>query len=803
VKKVYISLLLHLNMCYDRYTKQEIREKFPRVYATVIRAMHRFPQITAHVVLPGLTTLSLKHHAKWLLDELQPLVERRQAVMVGSQYAASHAVCSDEESDVVAGRVGMGITRDKLQPDVCTFVPQEELFHPQLPYIMKEIGATRLIFMPEGLKRPWRVKGIDGSEVILYPLVSRFGGRSGTLEEFYDTHEDGDFVMIGGDFECRGNAETLAGNLVQEIKELAGKGKLVEWMTVDRYEEEIGVKEQCAAPNPCGYTSQDRESSPSFSRWVSDPEDIIWHGYAVEALDAIRSAGFAKVAAKMRNLGDADVPMEGAWTTEPDNVWDHRFEHVLEYPETEERCLTLDGKPTLLSRAWHHLIIGLNSDASGWVPWMPRTRHRSIAMQASRALSNEVLVRFARLLAAKIERPKGEANAYVLALNATPARTAEVSLPIESPMALMESSGEAIPTAVWLRDGKWSARARVELPAYGYKVFGLAASAEVETYHWTDGDEVHFAGRAARLSEGKLTISEGAKQVEVSVAPFRLSDPSGVAETEDVVPNWDEAEMRVRQTMYGADLEVFAELAWAVWLRLVISLREDRAEITAEVYVDMPRQIGKERYDPEGILLQFRGQSGSVFYDVPYATIQHKNDDASFVAVQRFVALEGEACSFGLIALGGNQSFKVVGQEGIIAAGLGASKQGRPARRPEYNIRPDGSGEQKAILSADPFMGSYEHRFALLFADRTQMALVARRLRTAVPLIWIEPGEGRWPAEQSLLEIGPETAHITAFRVTKEGCEVVVNNLSGKANRVSCKGVSIDLMGYGVATLRL
>ena len=29
MKTVYISFLLHGNMCYDRYTKQEIREKFP------------------------------------------------------------------------------------------------------------------------------------------------------------------------------------------------------------------------------------------------------------------------------------------------------------------------------------------------------------------------------------------------------------------------------------------------------------------------------------------------------------------------------------------------------------------------------------------------------------------------------------------------------------------------------------------------------------------------------------------------------------------------------------------------------
>ena len=84
MKTVYISFLLHGNMCYDRYTKQEIRAKFPGIYAAGIRAMHRFSEVTAHIDFPGLTTLSLKHHASWLLDELRPLIERKQVVISAS-----------------------------------------------------------------------------------------------------------------------------------------------------------------------------------------------------------------------------------------------------------------------------------------------------------------------------------------------------------------------------------------------------------------------------------------------------------------------------------------------------------------------------------------------------------------------------------------------------------------------------------------------------------------------------------------------------------------------------------------------
>jgi hypothetical protein len=123
-KTVHISFLLHGNMCYDRYTKQEIRDKFPRIYATGLRALARHPEVTAHIDFPGLTLLSLKHHAPWFLKELKPLVDRRQIVMVGCQYAASHALCSDEESDLVASRVTMEMLRRELQPDCSTFFPQ-------------------------------------------------------------------------------------------------------------------------------------------------------------------------------------------------------------------------------------------------------------------------------------------------------------------------------------------------------------------------------------------------------------------------------------------------------------------------------------------------------------------------------------------------------------------------------------------------------------------------------------------------------------------------------------------------------
>jgi hypothetical protein len=51
--------------------------------------------------------------------------------------------------------------------------------------------------------------------------------------------------------------------------------------------------------------------------------------------------------------------------------------------------------------------------------------------------------------------------------------------------------------------------------------------------------------------------------------------------------------------------------------------------------------------------------------------------------------------------------------------------------------------------------------------------------------------------------VQPEMAHVTAFRVTAEGGEVVVNDLSGQPGKASCAGASAELGPYGAATLRL
>ena len=798
-KTVYISFLLHGNMCYDRYTKQEIREKFPSIYATGLRALKAYPEVTAHIDFPGLTLLSLKRYAPWFLEELKPLVDRRQVVMAGCQYAASHALASDEESDLVASRVSMELMRRELQSDCATFFPQEIVFHPQMPHIMNQIGVRRLIVMPDGWDRPRRVQGIDGSAVDVFPLDLR-SIRLGQLEAYYDSHADGSFIMAGGDFEQLGDIAAY----VAEIARLAQKGKIIRWTTVERYTQEVGIHVTCAAPHPFGQAREDREPSPSFSRWTARPMDMNWHGHAVKALDALRAAGFAHAAAALHRIGPVDVPLKQAWTTPPDNPWDAYFEEVGEFPETEALCLAPGGEPTVLSRAWHHALIGLNSDSSGWFPWTPRTLHRETVLDTSRAYSNEVLARFAQQVAARLSQPAAGCAGYVLALNPAPSRTADISFAVDGPLALVAADGSPLPGDVACRAGQWTASARVELPAYGYRLLGLRERPDAQpAAEWRAGRDVSADGKCAALTEGRLIVAEGSRQIEITVAPFKLSDPSGAATTEEVRPDWTRATTRVRETPFGPELEVFTELAWAVWIRLVIGLRPDRFEMTAGVQVDMPRRIGMGKYDPAGLLLEFRGWPGRVRYDIPYATIEHANPEPSFIAVQRFASIASDDAAFAVVALGGNQSFRVAPQDGVVAANLGASLQGRADKRPECKILPSGYAKHVISSGGDPFLGGYEYRFSLVLCPTVEVAAIAYRLRTGVPLFRVRPGNGEWPAQQSLLALDAPSARVTAFRVSQGECRAVVNNLGETPCTVRCGSESLTLPAFGIRELAI
>jgi hypothetical protein len=248
-------------------------------------------------------------------------------------------------------------------------------------------------------------------------------------------------------------------------------------------------------------------------------------------------------------------------------------------------------------------------------------------------------------------------------------------------------------------------------------------------------------------------------------------------------------------------LEILTELGWAVWMRLIIGLRAKRVEVTANLYLDLPRRLGEGRYQPEGVMLEFHGKPGRVYYDIPYATIEHTNPERSFIAVQRFAAIESDASAFSLVALGGNQSFQVAARDGLLAANLGASITGRADTRPQCIILPDGFAKNEISSGGDPFYGSYEHRFALLFRPAFETALAAEELRASAPVFRVNPGGGDWPIQKSLIDLDAPSGKVTAFRVDGGTPSIALNDVSGKSSHIAHGGKSLELPAFAVRTV--
>ena len=225
MKRVYLSLFLHGNMCYDRYTKQVIRDCFPGIYCHGNPRHASLPPGDRAHRLSGLTTLSLKHGAPWFLEELKPLIERGQVVMADvSTQPATPCACSTKRERPRGNPRGMAIIcATRSIRGASSFFPQEWPFHPQSPYLVTQAGARRTFVMNDAWERPRRVTGLNGNEVLIYARDRRMrlANLENTLEAYYDSHPDGAFLLAGGDFEDLGNV----GRIVAKMEELAARAR--------------------------------------------------------------------------------------------------------------------------------------------------------------------------------------------------------------------------------------------------------------------------------------------------------------------------------------------------------------------------------------------------------------------------------------------------------------------------------------------------------------------------------------------------------------------------------------------------
>lgn len=502
-KVIYVSFCLHANMSYDRYTKQTILEFFPRMYRRGIDMLKTHPNITAHIDLSGVTIRMLERKAPDVLDGLRILSKRGQIALAGCQYASSANVNTDELTTFEACRVGLEILRETIDAKAAGFFPQEMSYHSQFPWILKQLRVEWMILRGWNDSRFWppvRVRGLDRTTIATIMVNADIS----QLETLCYRAKDKTFLLLGTDFE---ELSDLVGVQEHILKIAQNLNINILFNTMPRWLKEHGQPEEVVDLEPFGHGTPGLSELRSFSRWVLKPLDIRMRHYSLPAMAAVRRAEL--ITGTLEE--EVNMPITETLSYAVDNPWDVMFEHTLEFPEYELQYLSGEQRSTALSRAYHHLLIGVNSDAIGWAAWEPRWKHRVGELNRARILADEVTNQALDLIATKIAIPQAlqEAEKLFLVFNPTRARTALVSAHLPYPGCLLEASGKTLPGIVQSTGTECIITTRVSLPDYGYSLFGFKSGSVSQESPWIEGREVTRGVSSISVEDKEINLRVG------------------------------------------------------------------------------------------------------------------------------------------------------------------------------------------------------------------------------------------------------------------------------------------------------
>lgn len=758
-KAVYVSFLLHANMSYDRYTKQTIEQAFPRLYRAGVESLLSEREIPAVIDLSGITIRWLERIAPDILDGIRELAARGQVDIAGCQYACSVNANTDELTTLESCRLGMEIAREVLDPSADGFFCQEMSYHPQIPWVLGQIGARWTVLRGRrGEDHPTRVRGLDGSELDVAWQV--YHGAGELLRDLNDI-ADGTYHVLGCDFEMLPDLSAVR----DELLTAAGPDVEIRLTTVRAWLRERAKRPSAALVQPRGSGLPEPLELESFSRWVLKPRDIECRQQQLRAMVAVRRAGL--LAGATGQLGSR--PLEHTCEPVTDNPWDAIFEHAGDFAEDADR---LGPRGCGMARALHRLLIGVNSDAIGWVPWLPRQLHREGELDRARIIADQV----AREALVAYVPQTGVDGVHYAVFN--PTRSREAIVEVETPLPCI---ADGLPVLVNAAGRNHRHLVRVPLPEYGITGVTLTPASPATPYVWAEGRAAVAGGVSVRVEAEGLTIERGALHAQVRLAPFELTDPTGVCETVTVMPNLASGECRVRNTPLGPELEVLCELAWPVFARVSARPYGDLVTLDVDLWFHQPRRVGQlGSYDPEGLRLDVTGTAGRLAYSVPFGVVESPNQDLCHAAMHRFACLDGPASGVAVFPVSGMQGLSAEPRDGRLGVRLGASALGELDAAPRLSIDARGLASHYAHSTGALFCGHYRHTVAVLLYEGTwRDANLPERGRQCQepPYVVAVPARAE---SRCLLSIEPNHVDIAGLRTGRDGTEIVLCETFGR-----------------------
>ncbi|MDO4949113.1 MAG: hypothetical protein Q4E55_02955 [Bacteroidales bacterium] len=791
-RTIYISYILHGNMNYDRYVRPTIWQEFPKIYDGLLDFMDEHPDFKGQLQFSGQTLGSLLLTAPEVARHALRIHQRGQLNFTGTFYSEPVNVNMDGETNYRCAWLGTKIVEQFIGEKTDGFYLQERAYHPQLPWILShsDVSWTPIITNDDSWF-PFRLKGMDGTSSICVPIT-----RSNIIERASRAPRNS-LITIEEDYEIPQSFTNTYDNVTRYNAQ--NDSVRIEWITVKEYIRKFGVKPEKYIDHSAKAANRD---NGTYSRWTSDPLDIITQEYTNKAMGDFRSAQIFSALLQHKFGATVDVPFqtwEGSLFEDP-LTWN--IEQASLYPDIEPDFLQRNGSVTLLSKAEHLLLWGVNSDAKGWYPLYEKRRERQNSFRNCSHLSQTVIHAAMDWLAQQI--PMKGYDRYFLIAHMESA--SEKTLHIESPQPIQLfdlSTGQpllqqqCVPLA---ESTSYAVTFRTSLPSFGYKALGAKPLTSTCVPRWTEGNSIESEGIRLGFADNTLTIHTNGTQYHLSLDSFQVKALTEMTqgmgdETWRQAVAYGKPRTAVCTNQLAPQLKIDLQPDWLVHLRLLCTI--DHGCVSLDLDYDFPhptlvRHDGAatgNTFNPEGLNLIIRsGKPCKVGYDIPFGISEYDKPGTSYFCALSTCFMQHAHNGIMVSPQTGEQAFAVNTDEGWMKVYMGASTTSGPIRNVGLTFKNPTDVDHEPAWYSEPFHGRYHHHIVVhTYEGSWQDAHLPRIMKANATPVYIREyvgndSNGNTPAEQSLIQVDEPNIDITSAHTDGTTLTFRVNEREGKAS---------------------
>ncbi len=697
-KRISLSVIMHANMQYDRFGRDEILDKFPRMYRYILRSVETHPEMRIGFEQSGATILMLKRHAPDVLDGIRDAVAARRAIVLGTYFSNPLNMCVDEHFNFWNAWLGVEIVRREIG-EPSGFYAQENSYHPGMPSVVRKLGLTWMTVPSLAARQPFSARGLTGETITGVPTEVV---DAENLERLYAEYPDDAIIVPIVDCEYHPNFEAFTA----KIALMREAGRRIEWTSVPEYLARSAPGESLDIL-PC--TSADT----LYARWTTSPENVRLHELTMESIRLYHDAVALRDMIRVEYHEDIDVPYRDSVVTRERNVITAGIEDLSCLPDVAVEYLSESKEVSTLTHAFSLLLWATNSDARGWYPLVQKTLQRRDDFAHAAALCREVIDRGLRLL--KGRKGLSDTDSKVV-YNPHRARGFELRLRGERALVF---EGVARGDALNLKSAEGvETTARIAGSGNSVQVLTYRPAPDCDRFTWQAGSAIQNGSSELSLQDYSLHYTCGARTMTLFLSlPAFVEVKNGTIEL-DVIKHFS---YRPIFTETGRRLDpcmrIGRKINESIYVTELYTLKGDRLECAWDLFFPRDVILGNLTWETAQIEAVVTGGFKRIHGNIPGGVYGYPFRSGRITALTYAIGVADDGGA-ALVSLSGSQGFRLDGQRGELAVGLGASTLGPSSVPALMTVDPDlsnGSGiYQFEKFGYVTFHGTYRHRFVIL-----------------------------------------------------------------------------------------